>query len=425
MDQKYLQTHRSGSKFSYVIRGFTPNKKYRVELGMAEVWEPNCERGKRIQKILIQNNLVMDNLDVYASAGCRKEFLAVFDGNQAIQAASSGTIKITMEAIVENAMLSTIKIEPASSNSPPPPPPPPPPSASASSTKIVIDAGSKDEKPILAQGQTWTFLSASDIKQGKTSLGTSDRAMLRSHRSAPILTYIIPNLVPRAKYKIDLGFAEVWRPNCSNGMRTMDITVNGSTKKSGLDVYRAAGGCEMAYVESYSDISADSQGRLVIELTATKENAMVSYIEITGVSSDRVFIDAGSSDENTSLISGTTRAYGSPSKTIGIPVEFRTHRWGSNFTYTLDGFSSSKTYFVSLGFSEIYSGSCADRTRRFRVKINGQTVESQLDVHRSVGCQKALIKTYEMKPNSQGKFEITFEAIANNAMVSSIEVKEK
>ena len=218
----------------------------------------------------------------------------------------------------------------------------------------------RTKTPILAQGKTWTFISGtSDIKQGKTSLGTSDRSMLRSHRSAPKLTYIIPNLVPRAKYKIDLAFAEVWRPNCSNGKRLMNIKVNGSTKKTGLDVYRAAGGCETAHVESYSNISADSQGRLVIEITATMENAMVSYIEITGASSSRVFIDAGSEEENTSLVSGTTRAYGSPSKTTEVPVEFRTHRWGSNFKYTLDGFDSSKTYYVRLGFSEIYSGACA------------------------------------------------------------------
>jgi hypothetical protein len=62
----------------------------------------------------------------------------------------------------------------------------------------------------------------------------------------------------------------------------------------------------------------------------------------------------------------------------------------------------------------------------FRVLCNGNTLLDNLDIYKEVGSLRALTKTfYHLKPSPQGKLNITFEPIANNATVSGIEVLDE
>ena len=208
----------------------------------------------------------------------------------------------------------------------------------------------------------------------------------------------------------------------------MNVKVNGQTMKdekgqTNIDVYKEAG-CESALIKTYS-ASADAQGRLVIEIGATVENAMISLIEVSPAASDQVYIDVGAvSGEGTLPSNGSTKRYGSASTPTSVSTEFRTNRWGSDFTYSFDGLTKNKEYNVLLGFVEIYSGACQSGKRVFTIKINNQEVESDMDVYKAaLGCNKSVTKTYKVKPNSQGKIEIQFKAKVNNAMVSSIKIE--
>jgi hypothetical protein len=59
----------------------------------------------------------------------------------------------------------------------------------------------------------------------------------------------------------------------------------------------------------------------------------------------------------------------------------------------------------------------------FRVLCNGDTLLDNFDIYKEAGSLHALIKTFNhLKPTAQGKLDITFEPIANNATVSGIEV---
>ena len=59
----------------------------------------------------------------------------------------------------------------------------------------------------------------------------------------------------------------------------------------------------------------------------------------------------------------------------------------------------------------------------FRVLCNGNTLLDNFDIYKEVGSLHALTKTfYHLKPTAQGKLNLTFEPIANNATVSGIEV---
>ena len=67
------QSHRSGlSGFSVnaEIPGLVPNKSYKVRLGFSEVYKPNCEDGKRVMNIHVNDEVFVTGLDVYKESGC-------------------------------------------------------------------------------------------------------------------------------------------------------------------------------------------------------------------------------------------------------------------------------------------------------------------------------------------------------------------
>jgi hypothetical protein len=57
---------------------------------------------------------------------------------------------------------------------------------------------------------------------------------------------------------------------------------------------------------------------------------------------------------------------------------------------------------------------------------NGTTLLDNFDIYKEAGSLHALTKTFpHLKPSAQGKLNITFEPIENNATVSGIEVLDE
>jgi hypothetical protein len=59
----------------------------------------------------------------------------------------------------------------------------------------------------------------------------------------------------------------------------MDISLNGTTVQTGLDIYNEAGARYKALAKEYT-VTADSAGKILVSLTATRDNALISAIEI-------------------------------------------------------------------------------------------------------------------------------------------------
>jgi hypothetical protein len=108
---------------------------------------------------------------------------------------------------------------------------------------------------------------------------------------------------------------------------------------------------------------------------------------------------------------------------------FATERYG-HFDYAIP-VDSRDRYTLVLHFAEFYFGPQAPGgggagSRLFRVMCNGQTLLDNFDIYKEAGSLKALVKTfYHLKPSAQGKLNITFEPIVNNATVSGIEVLDE
>ncbi len=108
------------------------------------------------------------------------------------------------------------------------------------------------------------------------------------------------------------------------------------------------------------------------------------------------------------------------------PDVFATERFG-HFTYAIPVDTRGR-YTLVLHFAEFYFGPQASSvggvgSRLFRVMCNGAILLDNFDIFKEAGSRHALTKTfYHLKPTAQGKLNLTFEPIINNATVSGIEV---
>ncbi len=270
-----FRTHRSGPKFSYILKDLHPSEKYDLALGFAEIWHDNCSVGKRVMIISVNGNIVKDNLDVFVEAGCESAYTEVFS----TEAQKDGSIEVTFEAAVENAMISYISLAkaPTWSTTPSQGPalrPSSQPSFSHTPEEIVIDAGAANEDVTAVSANTWTFVAPVDTE----IKGTTIPSMFRTHRSAPMFFYTLKGLLPSGSYHIELGFAETWYKNCDIGKRLMSIGINNNVVNPVLDVYKEVG-CNKAYSETYT-AKATNSGELLISFNNIVENAMVSLIKV-------------------------------------------------------------------------------------------------------------------------------------------------
>ena len=471
----YFRTHRSGPSFTYTIDGLEAGAMYIATLGFAEIYSKACEIGKRMMNININGNAAVRlDLDVFKEAGCNNAHLESFQ----VAASAAGKLEIIISATVENAMVSLIEVMPSpgplsTATSPPtgratlsPSPSQMPslrpshrPSSSPTRGDVLIDAGSVNEdKSIITAEKMWSFGVLNDV----SITGTDVPEYFRTHRSGPGFTYKIEGLEAEALYTISLGFAEIYSKACMGGKRIMTISINGGIKQVGLDMFKEAG-CNSALMKRYT-VATSAEGKLEITISASVENAMVSLIEVVrskapvpneippagsvtlspspspmpslrpshrlspSSTREKILIDAGSENEDTSIITAQEMWRFGVLDDVSItgtdtPGYFRTHRSGPSFTYTIDRLEAGAMHTVSLGFAEIYSKACKVGKRIMDVNINGNAVvKSDLDVFKEAGCNAAYLESFQVPASAEGSLEITISASVENAMVSLIEV---
>ena len=128
----------------------------------------------------------------------------------------------------------------------------------------------------------------------------------------------------------------------------------------------------------------------------------------------QVLINAGSPDEDLSLLSGVIWTSEFPANITGVPAPydpafFQTHRSGDNFTYAVPGFVPFQEANVVLGFAENWLPNCRDtRNRNMNVVVNGQAFLTGLNVFGEVGCNAALLESGVFAADANGAFILQF-----------------
>jgi hypothetical protein len=111
------------------------------------------------------------------------------------------------------------------------------------------------------------------------------------------------------------------------------------------------------------------------------------------------------------------------------PDLFSGERYG-HFSYAIP-VDARDRYTVVLHFAEFYFGPHASGvggvgSRLFKVICNGETLLDNFDIYKEAGSLHVDSKSfYHLKPSAQGKLNLTFEPIQNNATVSGIEVYDE
>ncbi len=266
---------------------------------------------------------------------------------------------------------------------------------------------------------------------------TSDPFIFQQWRAGDF-DYDIP-LKP-GDYELHLYF---FTPNrSSDALSTFNVRINGNLVLRGFDINEDAMGENVADERVFRDVSPAADGVLHVSFASESGTPQLSALEVLpGIPHRQLPIrivmqrrsltdDSGRSwhaDDyfmNGHFSDQSWQTSGSPD-----PELFDSERYG-HFSYAIP-VDPRDRYTLILHFVEFYFGPHAPGgggigSRVFRVMCNGNTLLDNFDIYKEAGSLHVLTKTfYHLQPSAQGKLNITFEPIVNNATVSGIEVLDE
>jgi parallel beta-helix repeat protein len=258
------QSERYGDfKYSAAVANGT----YEVTLKFAEIYLNGA--GQRLFDVRAENQLLLDNFDVFAAAGGKN---AAVDRTFQVKV-SDGRLDLDFSSVRDNAKVSGIEIVPAGGAAAAPKPTPSPnpsPNPAPEGTELAINAGGKAAAGFAADA----FYFGGRAYATKAAIGgTSDDAIYQSERYGD---FKYAAAVENGTYEVTLKFAEIYLDKA--GQRLFDVEAENRRVLDNYDVFREAGGKNVAHDESFEVRVTD--GRLDLEFISVKDNAKVSGIEI-------------------------------------------------------------------------------------------------------------------------------------------------
>jgi len=313
---------------------------------------------------------------------------------------------------------------------------------SAASLPIRLIAGYKGRPQMDSAGAIWvadqyfhgggTWLRAANFLAR-----TSDPLLFEQWRTRDFF-YDIP-LKPGV-YELHLYFVSSARTG--DAPATFSMGINGIIVLQGFDVNSDALGEDVADERIFRGVSPSKDGVLHLSFTSERGAPALNALEVLpGVARKQlpirlVTLPTPFTDHNGNVwhpddyfMNGRLSTQRLQITGTADPDLYAAERYG-HFTYAIP-VDTRDQYTLVLHFAESYFGPQASGvggpgSRLFRVICNGSTLLDNFDIYKEAGSLHALTKTfYHLKPSAQGKLNLTFEPIVNNATVSSIEVLDE
>jgi hypothetical protein len=266
---------------------------------------------------------------------------------------------------------------------------------------------------------------------------TSDRLLFRQWRIGDF-EYNIP-LKPGV-YEVHLYF--VSSDPAGEKLSTFRVDINGVPVLQGFDVNSDALGDNIADERVFRDVSPDKDGMLHLRFGTERGAPQLNALEVLpgiphALLPIRLSVQSTPFTDHNGQLWHPDNYYANGLASGQLqevtdspdPDLFSAERYG-HFTYAIP-VDTRDRYTLVLHFAEFYFGARrpgggGDGSRVFRVMCNGETLLDNFDIYKEAGSLHALTKTfYHLKPSAQGKLNLTFEPIANNATVSGIEVLDE
>lgn len=311
----------------------------------------------------------------------------------------------------------------------------------AGSEPIRILAGYSGPPQMDSAGRMWRadqyFHYGGDWKAPSIRVAKTSAPFLFEHWRAGAFAYDVP-LKP-GTYELHLYFASF---EADENSATFFVKLDDRILLGDFDIEADAFGRNVADERVFRDVAPGPDGMLHISFGNERGVPTLNALEILPgtphrqlpiriVTRGTPYIDhaghfwrpddyfyEGHPQEQPKAIAGTTD-----------PDLFSMERYG-HFSYTIP-VDPRDRYTVVMYFAEHYFGtpdaaSGGVGNRVFRVLCNGETLLDNFDIYKEIGSLHALTKTFRhVKPSAQGKLNLDFEPIANNATVSAIEVLDE
>jgi parallel beta-helix repeat protein len=250
------QSERFGD-FKYAVG--LENGTYDVTLKFAEIY--HSKAGQRLFDVEAENRLILDNFDIYAAAGKNAAVDRTFEVT-----VTDGRLDLEFIGVKDNAKVSGIAIAPADGAAAAPSPSPTP----GVATELAINAGGKAANGFGADA----FYFGGDTYATTAGIaGTTADAIYQTERYGD---FKYSAAVKNGTYDVTLKFAEIYLSKA--GQRLFDVEAENKLVLDNYDVFREAGGKNIAHDESFEVKVTD--GRLDLEFIGVRDNAKVSGIEI-------------------------------------------------------------------------------------------------------------------------------------------------
>lgn len=310
-------------------------------------------------------------------------------------------------------------------------------------TELHVLAGYTGSEVIDSSGVRWTpdryFAQGGQWSRDSGFVRGTSRPFLFANWRTGEFGYDIP--MARGSYEMRLFFVSPQRVG-DEKLAGFNVALNGKPLLDAYDVAMSANGADVADEQVFRDIAPDEDGfvRLwfsnqagspllnALELVPGTPGKLkpiritmqpTSYVDHNGQRwrADDYFVNGFRSTERRK-VSGTEDA-----------ELFGAERFG-HFSYAIPVDRRGR-YTVVLHFAEFYfgpqlPGGGGAGKRVFHVFCNGQTLLQDFDIYKEGGSLRVVTKSFpNIKPSAQGKINLMFEPVINNATVSGIEVLEE
>jgi hypothetical protein len=318
------------------------------------------------------------------------------------------------------------------------------PAIAAAEVPLRIMAGYSGPQHLDSSGNVWQpdryFAGGRSLPRIETLTERTNRPFLFQQWRNGEFTYEIP-LKPGG-YELHLYFVDprsLEEIASSSGTETFSLHINGTPVLVGFDVESDALGGNTADERVFKDVHPAIDGKLHLGFQGETVLPYLNAIEILPGTPHRqlpirIATQPTSFTDHTGKIwrpddyylDGRVSAAPHPVSGTPDPNLFANERFG-HFTYAIP-VDLAGQYTLILHFAEFYFGPQAPGgggvgNRVFNVMCNGVMLLNHFDIYKEAGSFHSVTKTfYHLKPTAQGKLNLTFEPVANNATISGIEV---
>jgi Malectin domain len=310
-------------------------------------------------------------------------------------------------------------------------------------TELHVMAGHDGSEVIDNSGVRWTpdryFVAGGQWSRDSGFVRGTSRPFLFATWRTGEFGYDIP--MEPGSYEMRLFFVSPSRVG-DEKLAGFNVSLNGKPLLDAFDVTMSANGADVAEEQVFRDVTPDEKGFVHLWFSNQVGSPLLNGLELTpGIPGKlrpiRILMQPTSFVDHKGqrwraddyYINGFRSTERRKVDGTEDPELFGAERFG-HFSYAIPVDKRGR-YTVVLHFAEFYygpqlPGGGGAGSRVFHVFCNGQTLLRDFDTYKEAGSLRVVSKTFRnIKPSAQGKLNLTFEPVVNNATVSGIEVLEE